>query len=110
MSKIRKLGVRLILSTEDGSIGQHGLVTQAVEEEISRVSGQKIFYSCGPVGLLEAVEQLAVKYNIPGQLSLEAPMPCGIGICLGCILPLKKGGYTRVCREGPVYNIGEVVI
>jgi len=110
LSKIRKLGVRLILSTEDGSIGQHGLVTQAVEEEISRVSGQKIFYSCGPVGLLEAVEQLAVKYNIPGQLSLEAPMPCGIGICLGCILPLKKGGYTRVCREGPVYNIGEVVI
>jgi dihydroorotate dehydrogenase electron transfer subunit len=110
LAKIRKLGVNLILASEDGSIGYHGLVTQAAEEWICRGNGKKNLYSCGPIGLLEAVEKLAVKYNIPGQLSCEAPMPCGIGICLGCILPLKAGGYTRVCREGPVYNIGEVVL
>jgi dihydroorotate dehydrogenase electron transfer subunit len=51
---------------------------------------------------------MAEKNRLSGQISLEAPMPCGIGVCLGCILPLMNDGYTRVCRDGPVYNIGEV--
>jgi len=59
---------------------------------------------------LKAIDEMAREFKIPGQLSLEAPMPCGTGICLGCIVPLRAGGYSRVCREGPVYEIGEVLL
>ena len=67
-------------------------------------------YACGPEGLLKAADNLGLEYNIPGQLSLEAPMPCGVGICLGCVVKLKSGGHARVCVDGPVFEIGEVVI
>jgi dihydroorotate dehydrogenase electron transfer subunit len=107
---IKKLGVRIVATTIDGSYGFKGLVTEAVENTIPELGGRKNIYACGPTGMLRAVDNLATKYKLSGQISLEAPMPCGIGICLGCILPLKKGGYTRVCREGPVYNMGEVIL
>ena len=67
-------------------------------------------FGCGPEGMLKAVNDLALRHGLKGQLSLEAPMPCGIGVCLGCIVPLAAGGYSRVCCDGPVYEIGEVVL
>ena len=110
LALIKKLSLNLILVTEDGSLGIKGLVTSALEDWISQNNGDKVIYACGPEGMLKAFDQLAMKYKIPGQMSLEAPMPCGIGICLGCIKPLRTGGYTRVCREGPIYNIGEIIL
>lgn len=110
LTRLKKLGIKLILATEDGSAGFRGLVTVAVSEWVAENNGKKAIYACGPEGMLQAVNNLAGRLSIPGQLSLEAPMPCGIGICLGCIRPLRAGGYTRVCREGPVYNIGEVLL
>lgn len=109
-TRIKKIGVSLIIATEDGAVGEKGLVTDLVERNLPEMDGTKVIYSCGPEGMLKAVDILGAKYNIPGQLSLEAPMPCGIGVCLGCILPLKEGGYTRVCRDGPVYDMGEVIL
>lgn len=110
MKRIKKLSVRLFPATDDGSFGFAGLVTEAITSEIDKVNGRFRIYACGPEAMLKAVDLLAREYHIPGQLSLEAPMPCGIGICLGCVLPLRAGGYTRVCREGPVYNVGEVIL
>ncbi len=109
-ARIRKLGIRIIPSTVDGSVGFKGLITSAIEKELPKIAGQKVIYACGPEGMLKAIDALAIKENIPGQVSLEAPMPCGIGVCLGCIRPKREGGYTRVCREGPVYDIGEVIL
>ena len=60
--------------------------------------------------MLKAANDLALEFRVPGQISLEAPMPCGIGVCLGCVVPLTKGGHARVCREGPVFDIGEVAL
>jgi dihydroorotate dehydrogenase electron transfer subunit len=108
MRRIKKLGIRLFPATDDGSYGFHGFVTDAVRQVINNLNNPYRMYACGPEEMLKAAENLAREYEIPGQFSLEAPMPCGIGVCLGCIRPLKSGGYTRVCREGPVYNIGEV--
>ncbi|MEW6015747.1 MAG: dihydroorotate dehydrogenase electron transfer subunit [Candidatus Zixiibacteriota bacterium] len=108
LARIKRLGIRVVTATEDGSLGFRGLITKALAKEIDGLSGDCRIYACGPEGMLKAVDRLALEKSIPGQLSLEAPMPCGIGICLGCILPLTAGGYTRVCREGPVYNVGEV--
>jgi len=110
LARLKKLGVKTILVTEDGSSGMKGLVTSALENWILENQTNKIVYSCGPEGMLKAVDQIAQKHNIPGQLSLEAPMPCGVGICLGCIKPLKSGGYTRVCKDGPIFEIGEIIL
>jgi len=110
-TRIKKLGVRFHPVTEDGSFGEKGLVTQPVERVISETTGERMrMYACGPEPMLKAVETLGVKYGIPGEISVEAPMPCGFGVCLGCVLPLTAGGYTRVCTDGPVYPFGEVAL
>ncbi len=108
--RIKRLGVRLYLSTDDGSAGFKGLISEAIKSKLPNIDGHRRVYACGPEGMLKAIDKLAGELQMPGQLSLEAPMPCGIGVCLGCIRPLTRGGYTRVCREGPVYNIGEVIL
>jgi len=110
VQKVKKLGVRLYLSTDDGTRGFKGFVTDAIRHELPDIKGEHRLYACGPDGMLKAIDALAREYQIPGQLSFEAPMPCGIGVCLGCIRPLQSGGYTRVCHDGPVYNIGEVLL
>lgn len=108
--RIKKLGLKLLPATEDGTLGFKGVVTDAIRDKIATADGKFRIYACGPEGMLKAVDRLAGELRMPGQLSLEAPMPCGLGVCLGCIRPLAAGGYTRVCREGPVYNIGEVLL
>ncbi|UCC45571.1 MAG: dihydroorotate dehydrogenase electron transfer subunit [Candidatus Zixiibacteriota bacterium] len=109
--RIKKMGVRFHPMTDDGSFGRKGLITQGVEEFLRDGGNQRVrMYACGPEAMLRAVDDLGLKYRVPGELSLEAPMPCGIGVCLGCIVTLRKGGYARVCHEGPVFKIGEVLL
>ncbi|MFZ5979940.1 MAG: dihydroorotate dehydrogenase electron transfer subunit [Candidatus Zixiibacteriota bacterium] len=110
-ARIRKLGVQFHPVTDDGSFGRKGLVTEAVEDYILEHRGEKMrLYGCGPEAMLKTANSLGLKYELPGQLSLEAPMPCGVGICLGCVVPLTAGGYARVCADGPVFEIGEVAL
>ena len=110
-TRIRKLGVNFRPATDDGSFGEKGLVTEIVENYINSNPGRKLrLYGCGPEAMLKATDDLGRKYRLPGQISLEAPMPCGYGVCLGCIVPLRKGGNARVCAEGPVFDIGEVIL
>lgn len=109
--RIKRMGLHLHACTDDGSFGRKGLVTTAVEEFAKDHPGEKLrLYGCGPEAMLKAVDELGVNYDIPGELSLEAPMPCGIGVCLGCIVSLRKGGHARVCHDGPVFRIGEVLL
>jgi dihydroorotate dehydrogenase electron transfer subunit len=110
-SRIKKMGVTFQPVTEDGSLGETGLVTESVEKHLlTRRNDRFRIYGCGPPGMLKATNDLGLKHGIPGQLSLEAPMPCGIGVCLGCVVELAKGGHARVCCDGPVFDIGEVVL
>ncbi|MBD3331693.1 dihydroorotate dehydrogenase electron transfer subunit, partial [candidate division GN15 bacterium] len=110
-TRLRRLGIRFHPVTEDGSFGQWGMVTKPVSEFIREhgTKGLRV-YGCGPEPMLRATNELALRMEARGQLSLEAPMPCGIGICLGCVVPLSKGGHARVCVDGPVFDIGEVVL
>ncbi|MBD3401330.1 NAD-dependent dihydroorotate dehydrogenase B electron transfer subunit [candidate division GN15 bacterium] len=109
--RIRKLGVNFHPVTEDGSVGKKGLVTHHVAELIEARPDEKVrLYACGPEGMLRSTNQLGLDMGVPGELALEAPMPCGIGVCLGCVVPLTKGGYARVCYDGPVFQIGEVAL
>jgi len=110
-NRLRKLGIHFQPVTEDGSYGKKGLVTAVVEKYIMSQTGHRMrIFGCGPPGMLKATNDLGLKFGIPGQLSLEAPMPCGIGVCLGCVVDLVPGGQARVCCDGPVFNIGDVVL
>lgn len=87
-------------ATMDGSCGKKGLVT----EQLSDIE-YDTFYSCGPLPMLKAVQAAT---HTPGQLSLEARMGCGYGVCMGCTIPTVSGP-KRVCKEGPVFEKEELV-
>jgi len=96
-------------ATEDGSAGVHGRVTAPLIEMLDRTPGEKLkLYVCGPEPMLQAVGKLAIERNLRCELSLEAHMACGFGVCLGCVVPVHRAGdevgYDRVCLEGPVMD------
>lgn len=110
-NRIKQLKIHFHPATDDGTFGAKGLVTDVVENYLQAHSVKKPrLYVCGPSAMLKAADDLGMKLGIPGQVSLEAPMPCGVGICLGCVVPLRAGGHARVCKEGPVFEIGEVLL
>jgi len=109
--RIRALGVDFIPCTDDGSHGFKGFVTEAVMQRLADLkTSQTYICACGPEPMLAALQESARRRGFAGEMSLEAPMPCGVGVCLGCIkqtlgTPQK---YVRVCYDGPVFELGEV--
>jgi dihydroorotate dehydrogenase electron transfer subunit len=101
-------GVRLVLTTEDGSTGERGRVTVPLERELQRATGSVTVYACGPEPMLEAVAHVSAKYGRRSQVSVERVMGCGMGGCYSCVIPVKDktGGhhYVRSCIGGPVFN------
>lgn len=91
---IRYLGVDVRLTTEDGSAGVRGMVTDAMAD-----LDYTYFYTCGPEAMFRAVNAAA---KTSGQFSLEARMGCGYGACMGCTIETKNGP-KRVCKDGPVF-------
>jgi dihydroorotate dehydrogenase electron transfer subunit len=65
-------------------------------------------YACGPPAMLEAVRSMCAERDVACQLALEAPMACGFGACFGCAIPLRTGGYMRLCVDGPVVRGDEI--
>ena len=59
-------------------------------------------YACGPPGMLEAVRAICAEREVPVELAMETPMACGFGSCFGCAVPVRGGGYIRLCVDGPV--------
>ena len=100
--EFRELGCNVIVATMDGSLGIHGTVIDAIKE--AGIHPGTVL-ACGPLPMLRAV---AENYN--GYLSLEARMACGIGACMGCVVKTPDGGSLRVCKDGPVFRTGEVVL
>lgn len=98
------LGVSVVTATDDGSHGHHGLVTEPLQRQLPSFD---YLAACGPRPMLRAVQQIAMAAGIPGQLSLEARMACGVGACLGCVCATVTGN-RRVCVDGPVFSLDEV--
>ncbi len=93
------------ITTEDGSEGEKGFVTQhSLFENLSSFS--KI-YTCGPTPMMKAVARAAAKHNVWCEVSLENTMACGIGVCLCCVTETKEGNKC-VCSEGPVFNVNDL--
>lgn len=103
----RSRGVRLVLTTEDGSTGVRGRVTIPLEHELQRAASTRLMvYACGPEPMLEAVARLAVRYDKPSQVSVERVMGCGMGGCYSCVIPVRDDAghhYVRSCISGPVF-------
>ena len=106
------LGIELCCTTEDGSRGRKGLVTEPLVEKIDAWtaagrSGAEVF-ACGPTPMMRAAAGLAEARGIRCWVSLENPMACGFGVCLGCAAPRREGGFSLVCRQGPVFDSTEI--
>jgi dihydroorotate dehydrogenase electron transfer subunit len=98
------------VTTEDGSAGVQGLVTEPLPDLIEREKIDLI-YSCGPMAMLKAVDEVARRFDISHQLSVEEAMACGIGICMTCVLPMRRLGsvsMVRSCIEGPVIDSDDI--
>lgn len=96
-------------ATEDGSLGRAGLVTELLDETLAAPGlACDSVLACGPMPMLKAVARICAARGVPCQVSLEAPMACGLGACLGCAIPAASGGYLRACQEGPVMDADRV--
>ncbi|NWO15209.1 dihydroorotate dehydrogenase electron transfer subunit [Virgibacillus sp.] len=101
--KFQELG-KTIVVTNDGSYGETGFVTDISKEALPSIDE---YYSCGPLPMLQAVKECW--NNIPGYLSLEERMGCGVGACFACVIPTDDhGGYKKICQDGPVFSAEEV--
>lgn len=101
LEEFKALG-KVIVSTDDGSLGVKGNIVEAVKAD--KLLNFDFVYACGPMVMLSAVSKL----NVSGELSLEARMACGFGACMGCSIQTKNG-IKRVCKEGPVFDCSEVI-
>lgn len=95
----------LVTTTEDGSHGTRGLVTAALEDSLA--SGDQV-YSCGPDRMMAKVAEICARRSVPCEVSLETPMACGYGVCLGCPVPTVEGKYVYACVEGPCVDAARV--
>jgi dihydroorotate dehydrogenase electron transfer subunit len=107
----RRTGRAATITTEDGSLGSRGLVTDLIDQVIHD-GRTDVIYACGPMPLLRQVTVLARRYDIPVQVAVEEAMACGTGVCMTCVLPVTgSDGITRMtrsCVDGPVFR-GEQV-
>lgn len=107
LDDFEELGVPVEIATDDGSAGYHGFVTGALQPFLEGGSAAHV-YSCGPTPMMQAVDALTTTHGLPHQVSLEAPMACGIGVCLSCVVRVRQDDgdwrYRRICREGPVFD------
>jgi dihydroorotate dehydrogenase electron transfer subunit len=109
-AELRMAGVVTHTATEDGTCGVRGRVTDVLEPLLKKHCRELVtVYCCGPTPMMQAVGGLSEALGIPCQVSVEVSMPCGIGVCMGCVLDLRDGRRVRCCVDGPVFEAQEVV-
>ena len=106
-----RIGMKLHITTDDGSAGDQCFVTHPLETE-SEKRRPDIVYACGPMDMLKCVVGIAEKYGASCQISIETMMACGIGACLGCAVERKgaSGNYLHACMDGPVIDADMIEI
>jgi dihydroorotate dehydrogenase electron transfer subunit len=107
----KRMAGRVTVTTDDGSAGDKGLVTDVLPEAIERINAE-IVYACGPMAMLAAVGEIAASRAIHAQVAVEESMACGIGVCMTCVLPVRgadgKSRLLRSCVDGPVFDARDV--
>jgi dihydroorotate dehydrogenase electron transfer subunit len=110
LEHFRALGLPMTITTDDGSLGERGFVTQPLERHITeRTEADSIICACGPWVMMSRVAEIADRFDSRCLVSLEAPMGCGFGVCVGCVVAVKAeapgsyGSYKRVCTDGSIF-------
>ncbi len=116
--EFKALGCAVKVTTDDGSRGYKGLVTELLKKLLATHKVKTYLpdfrgitvYACGPNAMLKSVAAIAMEHGIPCQASFEERMACGVGVCLGCPVKVKSPeGYKMVCKDGPVFDAGEIL-
>ncbi len=110
------IGIDAVVTTEDGSLGMRGRVTDALKVILDRAPDQSFaVYACGPNPMLEAIADLCAKHEVACEVALERVMGCGMGTCQSCVVPVKDAAaedgwrYGLCCSEGPVFDATRVI-
>lgn len=114
ITEFERLGVETYVATDDGTLGERGLVTEVMERYLATTPAARAIFACGPLPMLKAVAQMAERMEVPCQVSLEAYMACGVGACLGCVIKGRDHSeeapdYRCVCKNGPVFDSRELL-
>ncbi|MDI6777132.1 MAG: dihydroorotate dehydrogenase electron transfer subunit [Syntrophales bacterium] len=114
MDRLKETCTEIKISTDDGSSGYRGFVTELLAEDIeSYLHGDSVIYACGPRAMMKRLAELLKDQDISCQVSVEERMACGVGACLGCAIHVKAGGdktqYRCACQDGPVFDIRDIV-
>jgi dihydroorotate dehydrogenase electron transfer subunit len=107
-------GVRIVLATEDGTRGDRGRVTLPLARALDgRGSRAVTLFACGPEAMLGAVAEIAARYGVSCEVSVERVMGCGLGGCYSCVVPVRgtdgRPHFVRSCVNGPVFNAATLV-
>ena len=111
----RRLGVELVLTTEDGSLGERGRNVAPLERRLAAwpSNAPVMVYACGPEGMLAATAKTAARHGRPCQVSVERIMGCGLGGCYSCVVPMRtdegRCHHVRSCLAGPVLSGDQIV-
>ena len=113
VTDLESIDVEVHVATDDGSVGHHGYVTDILTDLLEDTTWQRpTVYACGPHGMLSAVAKITADFGVPTQIAMENRMGCAMGVCLGCVCPVRTGAssveYQRVCTEGPVFNAVDI--
>ena len=115
--EFKAMGCSVKTATEDGSKGYRGLITDLLKNLLKdKKEARAAVYACGPDGMLKAVSHITEAAHLNCQVSLETHMACGVGVCLGCPVKIKtqyampnmQYEYKMVCKDGPVFNAGDI--
>lgn len=114
ITEFERLGVETYVATDDGTLGDRGLVTQVMLKHLAAGGVPKRLYACGPMPMLRAVAGIAEEMQVPCQVSLEAFMACGMGACLGCVVKgvhhtAENPDFRCVCKNGPVFDAADLL-
>ena len=101
---------KFVAVTDDGSYGEKMNAVQAFAKDLENGYTPDVVLSCGPTPMLRALKTLVEEKGLNCYVSLEERMGCGIGACLVCVCDLTNGKKARVCKDGPVFNVNEVVL
>ena len=111
LDEFRQLGIEVFPATNDGSLGEKGLVTVPLDKEIAALSASSApfeIFACGPDPMLKAVSERAISSGAKGWISMDRHMICGVGACYACIQKTVRGN-SRCCIEGPVFAAEDLV-
>lgn len=114
LERLEALCEEIRIGTDDGSRGYHGNITELFHKDMGFYSPEDaVIYACGPAPMLKALAEIFAGEMISCQVSMEERMACGLGACLGCAISVKGAdgeiAYKRVCKDGPVFSIHDIV-